>query len=60
MAVWWLAYPDLSRLPPWLLAGIPVMVIVLAKWPRYVVFVIPVMIVLAILKPRFGQRKRKQ
>ena len=59
MAVWWLAYNDLRRLPVWLLSGLPVVVIVLAKWPRYIFFVIPVLLVLAVLKPRFGAKKRQ-
>jgi hypothetical protein len=53
-AVWWLAYPDLLRLPGWLLAALPVLAIVLARWPRYVILVIPVLVVLAILRPRWG------
>jgi hypothetical protein len=58
LAVLWLAYPDLARLPAWLLTVVPAMIIVLAKWPRLFLFLIPLLIVLAILKPRWGQRRR--
>jgi hypothetical protein len=60
MAVWWLAYPDLARWPPWLLAVIPVLLIVLARWPRCMLLVIPVIAVLAILRPRWGPKARKR
>ena len=56
---WWLAYPDLNRLPGWLLAIVPVLIVVLVKWPRYFLFLVPVLIVLAILKPRLGGVKRR-
>jgi hypothetical protein len=57
VAVLWLAFDDVSRLPAWLLAGVPVLVIILAKWPRYALLVVPVIVVLAILRPRFGARR---
>jgi hypothetical protein len=60
LGVWWLAYPDLARWPAWVLAGIPVLLIVLARWPRYVILVIPVLAVLAILRPRWGAKQRKR
>jgi hypothetical protein len=57
LAVWWLAYPDLARLPAWILAGVPVLVIILARWPRFFWLFIPVVVVLAVLKPRWGRGK---
>ncbi|MGD0897084.1 MAG: hypothetical protein ABR915_04565 [Thermoguttaceae bacterium] len=60
LAVWWLAYPDLRRLPAWLLGALPVVAIVLVWRPRYVLLVIPVLVVLAILKPRWGDRPSKR
>jgi hypothetical protein len=59
MAAWWLAYDDLNRLPAWLLAGVPVLAIILVRWPKYFFLAIPVLIVLAILKPRFGARGKR-
>jgi hypothetical protein len=59
MAVWWLAYPDLRRLPAWLLASMPVLVIVLARWPRYIFLVVPLIVILAVLKPRWGSKPKQ-
>jgi hypothetical protein len=59
-AAFWLAYPDLLRLPAWLLAALPVLAIVLARWPKCLLLVIPVFVVLAILKPRWGPRPPKR
>ena len=58
-AAWWLAYNDLNRLPPWLLAGVPVLMIILVRWPKYFWLAIPVLIVLAILRPRFGSKPKQ-
>jgi hypothetical protein len=52
----WLAYHDLNRLPGWVLASLPILVISLVRWPRALLLLVPLIIVLAILKPRFGSR----
>jgi len=57
MAVWWLAYKEVERMPGWALATIPLLVIVLAVRPRWFLFAIPVVIALAILKPRLNARR---
>ncbi len=58
MAVWWLAYPDLRRLPPWMLVGILIMLVLMMWRPgKFLLLFIPVLIVLAILRPRWGRRK---
>ncbi len=54
MVVLWLAYDELSRLPAWILAGVPVLLLLMlftrsAKW---LLFLVPILIVMAILKPR--------
>jgi hypothetical protein len=49
LAVLWLAYPDLCRLPGWLLLALPVLAIVLVRWPRLFLWLIPLLIALAIL-----------
>lgn len=54
----WLAWPDLRRLPEWLLFAVPIVVLVLVARPRYLLLLLPVLVVLAILKPRFGRRSR--
>lgn len=55
----WMAYNELTRLPAWLLATFPPMVIVLAVRPRIFLLLVPVLIALAILQPRFGRRRRR-
>ena len=52
MAVLWLAYPEVKRLPPWLLGTIPVLVVVLAVKPKWFLIAVPIIIALAILKPK--------
>jgi hypothetical protein len=52
MAVIWLAYPEVSRLPAWLLGTVPLLGIILALRPRYLLIAVPIVIAMAILKPR--------
>ena len=52
MAVLWLAYNEVKRLPPWLMAMVPALVLVLAIRPRWFLIALPIVIALAILKPR--------
>jgi hypothetical protein len=56
VAAAWLAYNDVQRLPNWLLATTPVLLIVLVRWPRYAVIVFPVVLVMAFLYSRFARR----
>ena len=56
MAVIWLAYPEVVRLPGWLLGMLPILGIVLALRPRYLLIAVPVVIAIAILKPRVRRR----
>ena len=55
MSVLWLAYPQVHRMPAWLWAAIPALVLVLAVRPRWFLIAVPVVIALAILKPRLKQ-----
>jgi hypothetical protein len=61
LAVLWLAYADLYRIPPWLWATfLPMLVIVVLK-PRWLIIVLPITFLLAILHPRVwpkGQNRR--
>jgi len=57
MAVIWLAYDQLKRMPGWLLWTMPLFVITLAFRPRYLLILVPLVIVLAILRPRSGPRR---
>lgn len=52
MAVLWLAYPQVNRLPAWLLGAIPLLLVILAAKPKWLLIAIPIIIALAILKPR--------
>ncbi len=56
MALLWLAWPDLRKLSPWLLGLLtvilPITLIVIAKWPRYLPAVLIGCVVLYILRPR--------
>jgi hypothetical protein len=56
VSVAWLAYDDIQRLPGWILAVLPVLAIVLVRWPRYLLLVVPVAIVVAFLHSRLVRR----
>lgn len=56
MAVAWLAFDDVQRLPSWILFTVPVMLIVAARWPRLMVALIPLLILWAILRKVLGGR----
>jgi hypothetical protein len=57
MAVLWLAYPDVKRLPAWLLPTIPLLLAILAYKPRLFLIALPVVILLVIIRPKGPQRK---
>ncbi len=57
MAVIWLAYPEVARLPGWLVGTVPVLAVILAFRPKLFLVAVPVVIALAILKPK-PPRKR--
>jgi hypothetical protein len=46
----WLAFDDIQRLPGWILIALPVILIVLVRWPRLLWMLIPLLIVLAVLR----------
>jgi hypothetical protein len=54
LAAFWLAYPDLRNIPRWLWIALPVMILVLAKWPRLFLLIIPLLILYAFLRPRLS------
>ena len=56
MAVAWLAFDDVQRLPGWMVLAVPVMLIVAARWPRLLVALIPLLILWAILRKVLGGR----
>jgi hypothetical protein len=52
MGAWWLAYPEVERMPPWLLVAIPLLLIVVAYRPKWFLILLPIVIALAVLRPR--------
>ncbi len=50
MALLWLAYPDLHRLPAWLWGVLPLLFILLALRPRWFIYLIPVLLAIGILR----------
>ena len=46
----WLAYDDVQRLPNWLLLTLPVLVVILVRWPRLLLLLIPALVLWAILR----------
>ena len=57
LVVLWLAFPQLARLPAWLLSTVPVLVLLLAFRPRWFFIALPVVLALAILRPRSSTRR---
>ncbi len=56
MALFWVAYRDLQRVPAWLFAAIPALLVVLAIKPRWFLFLLPLVLALAFLFPRIKKR----
>ena len=56
MGLFWVAYCDLQRIPAWLLAAVPALLVVLALKPRWFLFLLPMVLVLAFLFPRIKSR----
>jgi hypothetical protein len=46
----WLAYPDVQRLPNWLLLTFPVLLIVMLRWPWLLMLAILLLVVVAVLR----------
>ena len=58
LAVWWLAFPDVDRLPRWALLAMPMLALGVLIKPRMALLaIIPAIILLAILRPRLGGRR---
>ncbi|MBN2021430.1 MAG: hypothetical protein JW809_01430 [Pirellulales bacterium] len=52
LAVLWVAYPDLRRLPAWMLVAAPVVLTLVALRPRRFLILLPILIAVAVLRPR--------
>ena len=46
----WLAFDDVQRLPGWLVLMLPVLLIVIVRWPRFLLLLIPAIIVGVLLR----------
>ncbi len=57
MAVLWLAYPEVERLPRWLLGAVPLLMVILAIRPKWFLIALPIVIALAILSPKKTPRQ---
>lgn len=52
MAVLWMAYPDVRRIPAWILAVVPLLLAIVALRPRLFPYILPVILLIAVLRPR--------
>ena len=50
LAACWVAFDDIQRLPNWLLLTLPVLLIVLAKWPKFFLLAAAILVGLAVLR----------
>ena len=57
MAVLWMAWPDMKRVPAWMLALAPVVLLVIAFRPRLALYLIPILLAIALLRPRKKRAK---
>jgi hypothetical protein len=57
MAVLWIAYPEVKRLPAWLLPTIPLLIVILAVKPKLFLIALPIVILMLIIRPKGRQRK---
>ena len=48
----WLAFPQVSRVPPWIYGSTLVLALVVAAKPKWIVWVLPTLIALWLLRPR--------
>jgi len=52
MTVLWVAWPDMRRMPTWMLALLPVVLLIIAFKPRRALLLIPILLVIALFRPR--------
>ena len=58
----WLAYDDVQRLPNWFIVLLPVLLVVLIRWPRLLLVMLPFLaiwvVIQRVLYPGSGPRRR--
>lgn len=52
MTALWLAYPQVSRLPKWIVPTVLIAAIVVAIRPKLIVIAVPLLVALVVLRPR--------
>ncbi len=57
LALVWLAYPDLRNIPRWFWIIALVLIVVLAKWPRFFLLAIPLLLIYALIRPLLSAEK---
>jgi hypothetical protein len=57
MALWWLAFPQVERIPRWLAVATGLVLLVVLRWPRLALVAIPLLLVLWLLGPRKPREK---
>jgi hypothetical protein len=57
MAVLWIAYPDVKRLPAWLWPTILLLLALLAYKPKLFLIAVPIVILMLIIRPKGPPRK---
>jgi hypothetical protein len=57
LGVVWLAWPQLSRLQPWLVLAVIAGILVVSYRPKLILVVIVVIAIMAILGPRRGRKR---
>ena len=60
MAVIWLAYAHLHRVPAWAWFTLPVFLVALARRPQWLLFLVPLAIALALLRPKPSSRRTRR
>jgi len=60
LAVLWLAYWDLKRIPPWLWGVFLLMLAVVIVKPRSLIFIVPIALLLGMLHPRVWSSGRNR
>jgi hypothetical protein len=56
MAVLWIAYDELKRVPRWAWVVLPIVLIIIIRWPKLALLCIPLAILAALLKVRLKRR----
>jgi hypothetical protein len=50
LAAAWLAYDDVQRLPNWLVVMLPVLLIVVVRWPRLLLLMVPFLVIWVVIQ----------